>query len=394
MKTKVPRNRPLLGGRKLLVLVLCWVFVVQLARADWNLSDEDTIRLRELQQALGEHHPGAVPDRFKIDKDYARIWVYLADTSQDQLVVRFALHAADRLYTANPGSGAKFNGKAFERIKVTPEMRAVVLKHLESTDTGTLRAAIQASGDSVWGKNPHLPTVRALLRLSQTHRDAVVRERALQALWIYQSDSPDFAKAILAGLRDNDYPTNLRAALDVLSHHYQKYGGFEKEWTDLFTQEAVRLLSDESPDVRTQASYCLYIMIGHSERRRVGTILIEQLNDGHPYTRSQAAYVLALMRYEPAVHELVLHLGDRSDNSLSITREKTTLRTPGSVLKRVDDAMLRAIHRISAGKGRSAFKYSLYETKRTSETVAEQIGEEAQRAKLWYTQKSDKFPFR
>ena len=232
-----------------------------------------------------------------------------------------------------------------------PDAIAVAAGRMQhSDDVGVLGAALDLAFPWADEVAVESPLIDGLVRAAIEPKHMGVRIEALEVLdervWSQETRvSVAFYEAMMAEWKPSLTATSLRC----LTYRGAGLTAADR-WR--FLTGAMVLASDIDPGIRGMAALALARIDPDDEDVRARVLSL--LDDKHPYTRSAAAEALADMGYLPAVHELVARLDDQEPNlwrMLSFTRpdgRKDRLRFRGSHFERVDDAMLRALERVTA----------------------------------------------
>jgi hypothetical protein len=381
--------------KRLSVIAFFLFFATTAALAERN-PDADTMeRVQELRGLIKDTRGfNYLPHEVTFDSAYGRAWLYILQTSADKKTQVISLRAVYTLHSPNPSAGSTINGKPYQRLMTTKEVKAAVRKHLSSSDRQVLLAAIHASRDSVWGSDPDIATARLLLKLQRTSEDPQTRRDALGACGSYMRADPLVAEAQLRALKDS-YPANRDSALKSIAAKHRKGIRYSDQLERRLYAGTTALLKDSSPAVRGQAAIVCARVVPKEERMTLADRLFRLLADPHPLVRSRAAAGLARMKHLPAVHRLMRLVDDGANSKFDLdVGDRTTVHEYGSDLQTVDDAVLRALHDLTGELGPTRFEYALYKESRPSADLQPKIKSEARRARTWYNLHRSMFPQR
>jgi hypothetical protein len=237
---------------------------------------------REIEQLRSALRPGDTrfPQSELRERENAKLFMYLAGTSDDQAVVLASLDAIQSAYSSRSGK------------KEAPDrdLERVLLKHLESADPARAQAAFaaariplmteQAGGEilgelvriSEAGSTPGLrwAALEALNLLPPTRRSAPV----LQAFLSGAAAEPGIALAALLGLSASE--RSLRAAPDLRQAALARVQA---------------LATAEDPGIRGTALQVL-VELDPAALDDVSTMARTAVADPHPYVRAQGAWAL------------------------------------------------------------------------------------------------------
>lgn len=285
---------------------------------------------------------GALPDEIAKDCEaHAARFTWLAARHDDPLVIAAACRAL-----------AGCADQAFQ-----PDLLAVAEGRLDAEEPVVLDGAITLAASVIRDLPPDAKVVSRLVGIATTHPNPAARLEALEALdrraWTAE---PEVSAAFLEALQDDEAPYLVSETLRMLRF---RAAGLEQK--DAFRGAALVLTSDIDPGIRGRAALLLARLAPDDEDTRA--MVSGLLDDKHAYTRSAAAEALADMAYPPAVHALVQHLDDPAKcvwDMRPYTRldgtEVVTHHT-GSHFERVDDAVLRALVRLTEPMGDDGFRY-------------------------------------
>lgn len=218
-----------------------------------------------------------------------------------------------------------------------------------SDDPGVLAAALDLARPYITDLPVDAPVVAAVIDVAIRHRDMGTRIEALEVLdervWSQERAVSDaFYEALMAEWK----PSLTATALRCLTY---RGAGLTAEDRGRYVVASMILASDIDPGIRGFSALALARIAPDDEEVRARVLGL--LDDPHPYTRSAAAEALADMGYLPAAHELMTRLQDDERNvwrMLPFHRpngQPDRLRFAGSHFERVDDAMLRALERLT-----------------------------------------------
>lgn len=274
------------------------------------------------------------------------LFIQLAATARDPSLRVAALKAMRHAYPAH----------------ATDAYTRAVARNLQSDDPAILKAAMEASSPSL-GREASPEVRQQLLRLVHSKNKAI-RLAALDTIWQAEPfPTPIFQQA----LTDPDTLVRGMALLHLVQQRVRDRS---------FYAPAVKLLAHPDPGVRGKAIELA--LLTAPNRTSLESKLEPMLSDRHPYVRSQAALGLASLGHWNAVPRLMPLLNDRSANSyeleyINLLGEPERLYFKSLRSRRVDDAALAAISRLSGGR------YLYHETH-----TEEELQHEVQRARRWY----------
>lgn len=303
-------------------------------------NDLDEAGARAATALAGEVVDGRFPEGLAAAcEEHAVSFVWLAARDDDPAVIGASLRAAA--------------GCAEQLDPV--DARAVATARLADPRPEVGAAAFVLAEATVAGAEPDDPLVVALLAAADDP-SAEVRYEALAALdrraW---SVEPEIAAAFAAALGAEEPPL----VTETLRRLRFRAAGLADPAP--FRQGCLVLAYDQDPGIRGRALLALARVAPDDEEVRA--VVLGGLEDPHPYTRSAAAEALADMGYLPAVHALVGKLDDPTKNTwdmLPFQRLDGTSEVAhhvGSLFERADDAVLRALVRLTEPLGDDRFVY-------------------------------------
>lgn len=338
-----------------------------------------TIELDEGQTATAEELAGQARNasfpRDARTKEHAKVFLYLAATSEDPNVIAAALHAMADTFTAN-------ERYAERREMLGEDYVQIVMAHLSSDEGVVQAAAMEAAKQPILVEPPNQEIVDRLVELATSHETAAGRHEAMEVLWNSKTirDSQEQMAPYVQAL-DAEEPWVVSGALFRLDSF-----GRNLEDQDAYRGKLKELLGHDDPGVRGRAADALASAVGSRDPQRdeMAQAIMPLLNDDNTFTKSAAAGALASMDYQPAIHEIVKLLGDMERNTYDIDgyteldggRGRT--HHDGSAWSRVADAALNALKRFSGRVG-ERFDYDV-----NYQTVEEDLQSAAGTAREWY----------
>ena len=342
------------------------------------------LRLDEAEQKAAQELAGKIKnERFSNeavrDKNNAKLFLFLAATSDKPAVIIASLEAL-RMSFASPDAAKQ---KPFS----DEDYGAVVAAHLGSANLKVQGYALEAAAHAVGGKDPHAPTVAALLKIATSHPNLPARAEAIDRLRLvrdFQQD-PKIADAFLKAL-DSDQPYLVARSLFGL-----RLRATGLVMRNQFLDKARQLLKHTDPGVRGRAAELVGRLGAGNEE--IARELEAMLQDPHPFTRSAACAALAHMGDLASVHALVALLGDTEKNIYEIrgfklpTDREGLVRFDGSAWAEVRDAALRSLERLSMKT-----KVRFVADKVDAADVPGSLTKNAKAAKAWYAKVKAQLP--
>lgn len=338
-----------------------------------------TVSLDEAQTAKAAELPGLLRNgsfpRSEVSKANARVFLYLAATSDDTAVQLASLRAMGRTYTHSE--------RYTERLElITEEFPTVVLAHLGSSDGAVQAAAIEASKKCILGDTPNAEVTARLVQLASSHATAAGRHEAMDLLWNSSTirDDPDQMAPYIAALDAGE--------AWVVSGALFRLESFGRAAPDqpAFRAKLTSLLTHADAGVRGRAARALANAVGSRDAGRdaAAQAIMPLLEDANPYTKSAACGALATLDYRPGIHAIMPLLTDMTSNTYDITGwqelagSNGRIHHDGSAWSRVSDAALTAL-RTYSGRVGERFQYSV-----NHQQVEADLATAAATARTWY----------
>jgi tRNA A-37 threonylcarbamoyl transferase component Bud32 len=304
----------------------------------------------------------------------AKIFLALAAESPgDTLRAPATLHAISSTWTHYK--------KTKDKESVNEDYRMVVRAYLGHPDGATLAQAIKAARYCILDDPPDPETIEKMVAVHE-NSGAAGKYAILKQLQFYSgwSKNEKVAKLYIDAL-DNPEPWVVSQAL-----HAWKIGIFNAPDKEQLLKKFEVLLKYSDPGVRGRAA----IAIGNGaysteEKEWAGPLLMNLLDDKHPFTRSAAASALGRVKYHKALPKLVTLLDDKEKNTYDIGGWEQLDGTSGSVhhdgspRSRVDDAVLWSMKFMSRN-----LKPEFEHTKIDYKTKDKDLDRATQEAKDWY----------
>jgi HEAT repeat protein len=331
------------------------------------------------EKLVGKIRHGRFPNEAVRDKDQAKLFLYLAATSDKPEVIMAALQAMKMAFTSSEAYKKKeYAGKDYG---------VVIAAHLHSKDPKIEGYALEAAPHAVSGKEPYAPVVDALVEIASTHENASARAEAIDRLRLVRDfqKNQKIGEAFLQAL-SSDKPYVVSKALFGL-----RLRATGLVMRSKFLDRARSLMKHADPGVRGRAAE-LAGRLGAGKPQVVEEV-VALLKDDHPFTRSAACSALAHMGDLGAVHAIIKLVDDSEKNTYDIRGFQTLTGRPGwvhhdgSAWSRVQDAAIRALERLSM-RTETRFKADRVDSK----DVEGSLAKNARAAKSWYARVKAKLP--
>lgn len=307
-------------------------------------------------------------------KTNARVFTFIAATSDKPAVIGAALNSMHTAYSAHAKS----------KVKPDADFDKVVSKHLGSEDPKIVARALRAARTALTGKEPSKELLSAVVALKDKHADGPGRYALIDALRVVSFDARnDALMSVFTESLDSKEPYVLSYTLQAL---YRSTRSIKDKAA--VNAKVLQLAKHEDPGVRGRAIELLG-STGKGDPASLEVVLAA-LEDPHAYVRSEAAESSARLRHAPAIHSLMKLVDQAEPNSYQLEGFKNldgsaaVLRHDGSAWGFVQDAAMTAIRSLSSGE----LKLDRIEPK----SVAENLASNAKATQAWYQQNKASIP--
>jgi hypothetical protein len=339
-----------------------------------ELSADDQQRARDLAGSVkGNVFPGPATAR---NPDNLPLFIWLAATHPSDNVVAAALQALPRA----------------ARSDVDDDYRLLVKTYLGSKSAPLVGAALAAARPLLSATPPHEETLAAVLKAARDHelpQARLLAVRLLNSVKAFQLPKPqpgDTKERVIEALADAaEDPVEYVAAGALM-----RLGG--AAYPDMPRRDALFALAKKQAvhadaAVRGRALQLAgRLAKSPEEKAAAGVLAEERLADADPFVRSLAAETVAQVGRLAALPKVVALVEDTKENVhrragvTALTGEPLPIAHDGSPGRRVDDAALLALQKLTAGQGAKAFKPG---TIRANELAAD-LPKAAAAAKAWF----------
>lgn len=274
-------------------------------------------------------------------KSNAKLFTYLAATSDDPVVIAASLQAIQSSYSH----------RSPQKEKPDADLDRVLLEHLGSKTPNILGRALMASRISLMRPDPDRQLVEAIVKLAAAHPDGPGRYSILEALNVLRgaARTPDVIDVFRSSLKSQE-PYVLSVALQGL-----RDGAKNQTQNTELRDRALELTQSADPGVRGRALQLLSTLGGNDhpptlERARAA------LGDEHPYVRAEACEALARLGDKASIHALMKRIEDKERSFYDLRGWKLLDGRNGNVRHRiarrskVQEAALAAIAGLSDGQ--------------------------------------------
>jgi HEAT repeat protein len=319
------------------------------------------------------------PNEAVRDKNHAKLFLYLAATSEKPEVIIASLDALKMSYTSS---------ESYKQKQIADDdYGTVVAAHLDSSNLKIQGYALEAASHAVGGKAPSAAVVQALVKIASSHPNLAARSEAIDRLRLvrdFQQD-PKIAEAFLKAL-DSDQPHLVARALFGL-----RLRATGLVMRNQFLAKGRHLLKAADPGVRGRAAELVGRLGAGNEDvvREIEALLA----DPHPFTRSAACAALAHLGDLGSIHKLMKLMDDTEKNTYDIrgfklpTDREGWVHFDGSAWSEVRDAALRSLERMSMKT-----KVRFVADKVESADVAGSLAKNAKAARAWYAKVKTQLP--
>lgn len=279
----------------------------------------------------------------------AKLFTYMAGTSEEPRVVRASLEAIQKAYSSRSS------------LKEAPDadLARVLAKHLRSGQPAIALAAFEATRIPLMTDRPRPELCALLAEMSGPAEPPARRYAALEALNLIRPDqrNPEVLAAFQAALSATE-PHLVSTALYALAQSgpsFQVVGA-----SQTLGPSVVALTTHADAGVRGRALALLMELQGVAEPPWIAAKARQMLDDAQPFVRAQAAAVLEQLREPSAIHALMAHVDDLGVArhvlegwlSLDGSAGQLTHGLPGR--RRVAESALFAIRSLSAAEAASS----------------------------------------
>lgn len=270
----------------------------------------------------------------------ARLFTYLAATSNDKDVVAAALSAMYGAYSSH----------SKRKAQPDADFVAVVKHHLGSEDPNIAVRAFLAARTAISGKDGSPEIIAEVVKLADRYPSGAGRYTIIDTLRVVsaQNRNEQLMKIFTESL-DAKETYVVSYALQAL---YRSTRSIEEK--SALKAKAFELAKHADPGVRGRAIELLGAL--GKDDPEVLKLVLGALGDESAYVRSEASESIARLRHRPAIHELVKLLDDKENNRYDIRDWRTLdgkpgrLHHDGSPWSHVYDAAMNAIRSLSAGE--------------------------------------------
>lgn len=270
------------------------------SRLQFQPNAEQRRKIEALRAQVRPDNPRFSPEEAH-ERANAKLFTYLADTSEETHVVLAALDAIQSAYAARSSR------------KETPDadLESVLSKHLRSPRDDVASAAFAAARVPLLMAAPPEGLTRGIAELCNPEQGPARHYAALEALDSIRPDrrAPHVLEAFERTLGATE-PRFLSRALLALAQSGPSLAALPAPDRQRVARRVLELASHADPGVRGRSLAVLSEVESLVDApTRLGSAL-EALKDAHPYVRGQAADILGRAAQPSAVHALIEHVGD------------------------------------------------------------------------------------
>jgi hypothetical protein len=262
---------------------------------DFVPGEEERRRIEGLRAHLSKQNR-RFPAREAREKSNAKLFTYLAATSEESHVIEAALEAIELAYS--PRSPRKEAPDA--------DLDRVLLKHLHSDNPSIAVRALSAARLPLMMDRPSHDVTRALVEMAQAGNAPARRHAALEVLSSIRPHRR--GSVVLEAFQEvlaAPEPHLVSLALFALEHSRRSFDADETLRSPTLGAHALELTGHADPGVRGRALSLLTELEWTLEPPAKFERALALLDDEHPYVRGVAADVLGRMGHAAALHHLV-----------------------------------------------------------------------------------------
>lgn len=314
---------------------------------DFQPNAEQRRKLDELRARLKQDERRFAAEDAR-RKDNAKLFTYMAATSDEPVVVEAALEAIQSSYSSRSS------------LKEAPDadLDRVLVKHLRSADPAIASSAFRAARIPLMSDAPGAELVGALLEMAREGEAPPRRQAALEALDLLRPTgrSAEVLAAFEAALSAAEAHI-VSTALFALAQSGPSFAAHPERRADALGPKVTALTAHPDPGVRGRALSLLAELDWLSSAGARFEKARALLKDGHPHVRAQAAAVLGRLGEVAAVHSLIEAVSDLAPAHYDLSGWRTLDGRPGNIAhvlpgrRRVADAALHALGVLSARSG-------------------------------------------
>jgi hypothetical protein len=351
---------------------------------EFEPNAEQRQKLEQLRARLSQSSPRFAPEDAR-QKANAKLFTYMAGTSEEPLVVEASLDAIQSAYSS----------RSSRKEAPDADLDRVLLKHLRSSRSGAASAAFRAARIPLMTEQPGAELISGLAELART-AEAPRRLAALEALDLIRPDNrgPEVLETFESALSAREAEL-VSTALFALAQSEPSLRLEREQAPRRLGSRLLALTGHSDPGVRGRALAALAELDGIAEAEAKSTQAAKLLADGHPYVRAQAADALARLGATWAIHRLIELVEDVSPAFYELTgwtaldghAGRLVHELPGR--KRVAEAALYAIQSLGASTEQAGGAFELSLGRSQNEGA---LRENAERAKAWYARARASLP--
>jgi hypothetical protein len=326
--------------------------------------------MKTLAALKSQLRKGRVPKGLLKQKKHAKLFLYLAASSEDPKLIVAALGGMRSAYAGRSSRRG--------RPRANQDYGLVVATHLQSGNHAIQAAALRAAPQAVEGRRPYRPAVDELVSIAESHPLPGARVEALGVLRrVHAFGKQEAIVAAMLRALEQKEPAVLSMGLLLAIHRNASGLTRRKE----FSQRAAALVGHEDAGVRGRAARLLGLL--SKGDAQVVEQLIPLLEDQNPYVRGQAALAVAEVGDVGIIHQLMALVDDEQAAYYQLAykslRGKRARLSHGRKTRTVGDQAIMAVARLSA-KTKSAFK----SLPRDAKNPATRRKENVAAVKAWY----------
>lgn len=262
---------------------------------DFRPTAEQSLKIDQLRAQISKAHP-KFRDTDARAKDNAKLFTYMAATSEDPLVLEAALTAIQASYSSR------------SEKKETPDrdLDRVLVRYMQSPSAPLAELAFQAARIPLMTEEPQPELISALATIVESDGPLSRRYRALETLNLLRpSLRNETARATFEKTLTQAEPLLVSLSLYALTESGPSFEKAEPNELKSLGQRALALLKHEDPGVRGRALALLTSIPTLTDLETLIGVALAALRDKSGYVRGQATDTLAQRAGPSAISEIL-----------------------------------------------------------------------------------------
>lgn len=251
---------------------------------DFEPTAEQSLRIDQLRAQISKKNP-MFRDTDAREKDNAKLFTYMAATSDDPLVIEAALSALQ----------AAFSSRSEKKETPDADLDRVLLRYMRSPSPRFAELAFQAARIPVMTEDPPPELISSLATIVESDAPLERRYRALETLNLLRpSLRNETARSALERVLATSEPLLISLSLFALAESEPSLNRADQaEERARLGDRAVSLLKHPNPGVRGRALYFLTEVPGLVDTATLEGAALVALGDQDGYVRGQAIDTVA-----------------------------------------------------------------------------------------------------